>query len=241
MNSRTFCLMLAGFLTVFSMRNKPDSNGSALGTITPQILIGDTVYYWAGTIQEQTGTQTDANGNSLPEGFHEYGGFLATVDTPPTEDLQMQAEFSAFGTVYRNPDTPEVIYILMTTDWFKDTYVRFASRNIFDGDRIAWKGTQYCVPFRKGIGTPLETLPENAVSIGTLHYIGQDDMPQNDLETNGTGDNHAHSLEGREVFSVPGDSDVIYVYATEYDSDGSYGVYWECPVWEESFLLKNVK
>ena len=235
------CLMLAGFLMVFSMRNKPDPNRSPLGNITPQILVGDTVYYWSGTVQELTGTQTNTNRISPPEGFHEYGGFLATVDTPPTEDLQMQAEFSAFGTVYRNPDAPEVIYILMTTDWFNDTYVRFASRDIFDGDRIAWNGQQYCVPFRKGIDTPLEALPETAVSIGALHFIGLDYIPQKDLETNCIGDDHGHSLEGREAFYDTNNPDVIYIYAMDYSSDGSKGVYWECPIWEESYLLKNVK
>lgn len=240
------CLMLAGFLMVFSLRNKPDPSGSPLGDVTPQILVDDTVYYWHGMSLEHTGgdipgrrASASSDGSTyLPAGFTEYGSFLATIDTPPTENLQMQADFSAFGTVYRNPDVPEVVYIRMTTDWFQDSYIRFASRNIFDGDRIAWNGQQYCAPFRKGTDTPLEALPEGVVSIGTLHFIGQDYMPEKDLETNCISDDIGMSLEGREVFADPEDSDYIYVCKSRSDSSGGY---YQCPVWKESYLLKNVK
>ena len=240
-----FCLMLAGFLMVFSLRNRSDSDSSPLGDITPQLLVGDKVYYWAGMSQQHTGADTPgkrvsvpSDGSTyLPEGFKEYGSFLATVDTPPTEELQLQADFSAFGTVYRNPDAPEVVYILITTDWFESRYVRFASREIFDGDRIAWGGTQYCAMFRKGTDAPLEKLPKGAVSIGTLHYIGRDYMPEKDLETNCISDDYAMSLEGREVFADPNEPDYIYVYSTHLNSGGGY---YKCPVWKESHALQHV-
>lgn len=248
------CLMLAGFLTVFSMRSKkadaPDASAEdVLGTVTPQILVDGTVYYWSGMSQQKQGADTagmqvisQADGKTyLPEGFTEYGAFLTSVGTPPTEDLQMQADFPAFGTVYRNPEAPEVIYILITTDWFESEYVRFASREIFDGGRIAWGGKQYRAAFQLEVQSFLEELPKGAVAVGTLQYIGQDYMPQNDLETNIPCDNYAYSLEGREVFADPKDPDHIYVYATHYWSGGSYGVYWKCPLWESSYLPQSVK
>jgi len=240
------CLMLAGFLMVFSVRNKPEPSASPLGDVTPQILVDDTVYYWAGMSLEHTGgnipgrrVSVPSDGSTyLPDGFTEYGSFLATIDMPPTENLQMQADFPAFGTVYRNPDAPEVIYALLTTDWFESSYVRFASRQIFDGDRIAWNGKQYHAGFRNGSGELIEVLPENAVSIGTLHFIGQDYMPQNDLETNCICDDIAMSLEGREVFADPNDPDHIYVCSSHLSSGGQY---MKCPTWERSYLLQYVK
>ena len=240
------CLVMVGFLLVFSLRNKPEENySSPLGDVTPQILVGDTIYYWAEMSYKKEnegvpGKRISTVGDStyLPEGFTEYGTFASTIQESPQEELQIQADFPASGTVYRNPDAPEVVYILMTTDWFQDSYVRFASRDLFDGDRIAWNGTQYCAPFRKGIDTPLEALPEGAVSIGTLHFIGQDYIPQKDLETNCISDDIGMSLEGREVFADPKDSDYIYVYKSHL---GSSGGYWKCPVWRESYLLKNIK
>lgn len=240
----TFCLMLAGFLMVYSMRTKsadtPDASGnSMLGDITPQILVEDTMYYWSGMSVKYTGTDTSGaqvtapgDGSTyLPEGYTECGSFLATIDTQPTADLQMQADFSAFGTVYRNPETPEVIYIRMTTDWFKDGFVRFTSQEIYDGSRIAWNGQYYHTVFTDGDSSPLAQLPDGAVSVGTLHYIGQDRIPSEDLETNCLCDNYAYSLEGREVFEVPGDAECIYVHSTQYWSGGSGDVYWKCPVW----------
>ena len=239
-----FCLMLAGFLMVYTMRTKsadtPDVSGNGfLGEVTPQIQVDDTMYYWMGMSVKHSGADTPGiqvsspgDGSTyLPEGYQEHGAFLATVDTSSAANLQMQADFSAFGTVYRNPETPEVIYIRMTTDWFKDGYVRFASQEIYNGSRIAWNGYHYRTVFTDGTNTPLETLPEGAVSIGTLHYIGQDRIPGEDLETNCLCDNYAYSLEGREVFEVPGDAECIYVRSTEYWSGGSKDVYWKCPVW----------
>ena len=239
------CLMLAGFLMVFSLRNRSEPDSGPFDKITPQILVGDTVYYWAEMSYEKVneglpGKQVSTTGEHtyLPDGYTEYGAFLATVATPPDEELQMQADFSGFGIVYRNPDTPEVLYIKMTTDWFSDEYVRFASRDIFDGDRVALNGKQYCTQFRKGISSPLEVLPEDAVLIGALHYIGQDRIPQNDLETNCITDDHGMSLEGREVFADPNDPCCIYVYSSHLNSGGGY---YQCPVWESSYLLQHVK
>ena len=238
------CLMLAGFLMVFSLRNKaaeaPNaSEDGTLGDVTPQILVGDTIYYWAGMSLEYSGAGTPgAQVNSpgdgstiLPEGFTEYGAFLTTIDTPPTEELQLQADFSAFGTVYRNSEVPEVIYILMTTDWFRDSYVRFASTKILDGERIFWNGNHYRAGFTDGTATMLDALPKDAVSIGNLHYIGLDRIPEKDLETNCLCDNHACSLEGREVFADPDEPKYLYVYADRYWAGGSSSVYWKCPLW----------
>ena len=83
----------------------------------------------------------------------------------------------------------------------------------------------------RAVAAMLEELPEGAVSIGTLHFIGQDRIPRKDLETNCLCDNHAYSLEEREVFANPDDPDHIYVYSVHYWSGGSYGEYWECPLW----------
>ena len=237
------CLMLAGFLMVFSLRSKSSDtpktyDGGVLGDALPMILVDDTMYYWMGVSQAHTGAETAgaqvSAGSStyLPEGFTEYGVFFSTVPTIPEKELQMHADFPASGTVFRNPETPEVIYILMTTDWFQNDYIRFVSEEIMKGSRIVWNGNHYRTNFTDGTNTWLEALPENAVSVGTLHYIGQDRIPQSDLETNCLCDNHAYSLEGREVFADPKDPDHIYVYADRYWSGGSYGVYWKLSLWQ---------
>jgi hypothetical protein len=77
----------------------------------------------------------------------------------------------------------------------------------------------------------LKELPEGAQVIGNLSFIGEDPMPQMDLETNCLSDGYGKPLDGREVLAVPGDNSVIYVYYHRYWAKGDYPAWLACPLW----------
>lgn len=236
------CLLLAAavFLphTGSAAANTPQNGAwDALpGGIRPEILLGGTHYFWSGTALEQRGAETPyalvytvADGMTyLPEGYTPYGEILCTSEEPPTQERQMMAGFEASGTIYTSEDTPEAVYVLMTTDWFKNTYIRFVSAALDDGYRVCWNGSSYRLGIGDGTSPVLKALPEGCAYIGNLHFIGSDAIPLNDLETNCAGDTYSYALEGRAVYADPDDPEYIYVYEKQYWREGAYDAYLKC-------------
>lgn len=190
------------------------------GDTTPTILYNNKVYYWAGL-------------EEIPYYFNQ----TASVETDPnglqTAGLEIEAEFDAEGEICSNADYPEVIYVKMTTDWFTNRTVRFVTEELGDGERIAYQNRQYRMKYGESEDR-IENLPETAELIGTLHFVGKDSIPQNDLETNVPNDSHSmDSMEGREVFACPDDISKIYVTVFDYYRDGMNIVYKTCYLWEE--------
>ena len=60
----------------------------------------------------------------------------------------------------------------------------------------------------------MERLPEGAVEIGTIRYVGRDHVPTGEMETNRETDTcyEQYPLEGKAVYAVPGDETVLYVF-----------------------------
>lgn len=215
--------------------------GDLSGGIRPEILVGDTVFYWTGMAQAIHGATTPYGqvytvGNAetfLPDGYTEYGSIASVTDADVTEQLQMKAGFEATGTVYISTGTPEAVYVLMSTDWFENYYIRFVSSELDDGHRIVWDGKDYRIGIGDGTCDILEELPENSELIGTLHFVGIDAIPESDLETNCPNDTYSFALEGREVFFDSSDPNFIYVYERHYWSGGEYDTYLKCPLWTD--------
>ncbi len=202
------------------------------GGIEPVLMMDGALYRWARLNGTGVPLETE-NGlilpTYLPEGYEAAGDLGPVTKDPPEKDLQMQAGFAASGVVFTNPDRPLVIYVHLTTDWLTDTYVRFESEDLGE-NLIAWDGRLFQIPI--GRDAPVEELPEGCVSAGTLRYVGEDTLPEANLECNGMGDSFGHTLTGREVFQDPADPDVLYVFETQYWAEGSFPAWEVCRPWE---------
>ena len=229
----------AGGNQILDYEDNPISDGGGWygdlpNGLRPTVCIGGKLFRWTGMSKElhidETGIYIIGNSETyLPDGYSPIGEITGICEEIPTEELQLRAAFEAEATFYANPDTPEVVYALMTTDWFENRYVRFVSDDLHENACVAWKGRQY--RFDITDSPTLEELPEGCQQIGTLHYIGADLVPVNDLETNRAGDVHGKHLDGREVYAIPGDDTAIYVYEHHYWAGGDYPTWRVCPLW----------
>ncbi|MBQ8831396.1 MAG: hypothetical protein IJ017_07330 [Oscillospiraceae bacterium] len=215
--------------------------GTMPGGFAPVIMVNGKLYTWTRLAVNRdfldygNGTEVfySGDGNTfLPEGYIEAGKISEITAETPTEDMQLMAGFEASGTVYTSEITPEVVYVLMTTDWFDSKYVRFASDDLCGGECIFYNGNLYRISIGTGISPTVEELPEECVVIGTLKYIGDDAVPAADLETNCVSDTYGKYIDGREVYADPNDNSVIYVYEHQYWAQGDYPAYLACNLWE---------
>ena len=170
----------------------------------------------------------------LPEGFTLAGEISGITEEVPTQELQLRAAFSATGTVYTNPDVPEVVYALITTANIGPSYWRFVTDALGDHERILYQGRWY--RFRADLNEicpRIETLPEGCVPVGNLTFVGYNQIPQNHLETNVPNDAFGYSLHGRQVYAVPGDDSKLYVYEHRYWAKG------DNPAWRVCSLMNE--
>lgn len=208
------------------------------GGITPMLRVDDTLYQWTGLSVRHfldPGGSFYSSGDGvtyLPEGYQPCGDISGVTQETPTEDLQLQAGFEASGTVFVSEDRPAVIYVLMTTDWFEDSYVRFTSDALGKNELLSWQGRTYRLSIDFDVCKPLEELPEGCELIGNLHFVGNDSIPTGDLETNNMSDVHGKPFEGREVYAIPGGNSTLYVYEHHYWREGDYPTWRECHLWE---------
>ena len=209
--------------------------GSVPENIRPVILVNGTRYYWMDRSYRLDGA-TVPNGsvrawigmNYFPkkQNYTEYGSIKKVSKEEPVEDCQMKAAFSASGTIYTSELTPEAVYVwLVDDDTGKGQYIRFISEKLDGGQCIKWDGRYYCI--RPGECEILPQVPEGCTSIGTLHYVGIDMMPEQNLETNCPNDTRGYAFEGREAFFDGKKTDYLYVCETP-DGEGVY----KCPLRE---------
>ncbi len=215
------------------------------GGIQPCLRYKGKLYYWQGISKQKIvspgnhgmihGITADTS-SYLPEGCVQIGEISGCAPHAPTEEFQLQADFTTYGPVYQNPDTPEVLYAYVANTWGDAGdfyYVRFITDTLCSSELIFWQGNHYRIAVGRTDVTPwLKELPEGAQVIGNLAFIGEDPMPEKDLETNQLADPHSYALDGREVLAVPGDDSVIYVYAHSYWAKGDYPAWLACPLWE---------
>ena len=210
------------------------------GGVQPCLRYNGKLYYWEGISKENVWMDahyvTIADTSSfLPEGCVEIGEIHGCTADAPTEELQLQADFETYGPVYGNPDTPEVLYAYLANTWGNAGdfyYVRFVTDTLCNSELIFWQGNHYRIAVGRTDVTPwLKKLPEGAQVIGNLSFVGEDPMPQRDLETNQQSDAYSYALNGREVLAVPGDNSVIYVYCHRYWAKGDYPAWLACPLW----------
>lgn len=111
-----------------------------LGEFRPEMKIDGKIFYWDGLSYKFSGPDfisdkvvTIANGETyLPDNYSEYSNIASVTSSDVIGDCQFKASFDAIGVIYTSETTTEAIYILMSTDWFENKYVRFISSELMD-------------------------------------------------------------------------------------------------------------
>lgn len=206
--------------------------------LRPMVMVNSKLYRWTGMSKVylfgDSGVYTMGDASTfLPDGYTALGEISGITEEVPFEELQLRAGFEATGTVFTNEQTPEAVYVLMTTSWFSNYYIRFVSDDLYDNECISYQGRQYRFNVNTDICEITKDLPEECVLIGTLRYIGSDIIPLNDLETNRIADSYSKFLDGREVYVDPSDYSVLYVYEHQYWAQGDYPAWRVCQLWAE--------
>lgn len=207
------------------------------GGLHPVLLVNGTHYRWTGMSREyhlrdgyEVYTVADTT-TFLPEGYTPAGELSGITEAEPARELELKAGFEASGTVYTSPATPEAVYVLMTTDWFENYYIRFVSDDLHDNESLFYQGREYRISPDGELCERVEALPEACVSVGALRFIGTDLLPARDLETNCIADSYSHTLDGREVRADPAAPDVLYVYEHQYWAQGDEPGWIVCRLW----------
>lgn len=215
----------------------PDNCDMLPGGFNPVLRCNGIFYHWVGLNQSSYSGYVDEAGRThtptyLPAGFEAVGDFtvISHLSEEEPNELELKAGFNAAGTVFANPEKPAAVYVRMETEWFAESYVRFTA-DYYESGLICFEDQLYWFSF--GSESPhLDELPEDADSVGALHVVDKDLIPSGQLEINFSTDSYGNSLEGREVFRVPTDSDAIYVYEEQFWRGGSYDAWVTCPRWE---------
>ena len=215
-----------------------DHGTSIPGGIVPEIRIGGTDYTYTGLAFPLHGADVSggevyvnaAGSTELPAGYTEAGDISSVTQDALSEERQLRVGYDATGTIYTSQATPEVVYALIRSDAFDafdEAYFRFISA-ARTKDSIYYQGSQYLADF--GNLSPVKELPAGCQQIGTLHFIGFDGIPAQDLETNCPGDSYSQALEGRAVYLDPNNPDYLYIYEQQYWAQGDYPAYAPCPL-----------
>ena len=185
----------------------------------PVLQVNGVLYRWEGLNLKSSNYQELEDGTccfdtELPKGYEPLGELSSVSEDCPQEELQLQADFSACGTVYANAEEPGQVYVRMSTDWFTESYVRFESLRPEDSPLINWNGALYRIALEES-GLTAGELPEGCVSLGILNFTGSGRLPAASLETNCETDGQGAPLHGREVFGDPSDPETLYLAGEE--------------------------
>ena len=186
--------------------------------IHPEIMIDGKIYYWDKV-------------NPLPVGkdYTKYGEISKASKTTPDEECEiMIGSKKANGIIYTSEKTPNAVYICMSADWFENDFIRFISAELRAGYTVYLGGSYYKI----SNDSIIRELPESCEYLGKLKYIGEDYLPQNNLETNCGGYNiggFSGNMNGRAVYFDTADPEHIYVYEKRAWQGGEYDSYIKCP------------
>jgi len=141
--------------------------------------------------------------HEAPEGFSCIG--TAGIDYPfcfHRDDINLE---SPCASVYASSHIEGVLYLRFT-----ETLIRFVAPDLHTDYSIFWDGRIYS----KDLLNPefSDSLPLSAKYAGTLSFIGVDEMPKEDLQTNDLSINGCQISTGTDVYCDTASSDLLYVY-----------------------------
>ena len=120
------CLaVLAGWFALGRGDARPDGggiDGDSAGTlpgaaeIYPAVMVENRLYEWR---------RGAAIAQTLPQDSVYYGEIRHAGGKTPNGNGEFVSTFDAAGQIYTRPDDPNSVYLVLTTDWMKETVVAF--------------------------------------------------------------------------------------------------------------------
>lgn len=190
--------------------------------------IGQPLLYWQGTAYAWA--SVGAPGQPIgepPENIDQWTelGPLAGVTAGETvEDLWLYADIGQVsGTVYADPEEhPGVLYVLMTTEWFEEKWVRFVGDTRLLQPVFFYGGAlHYLDPCSFPAHNAVPELPEGYEPVGRLVYTADfDRLPDRDLAVS-----LCYTYPGSTLYVHPDRTDILYVECLRTWRGGSETVY----------------
>lgn len=190
--------------------------------------IGQPLLYWQGTAYAWA--SVGAPGQPIgepPETIDRWAelGPLAGVTAEETaEDLWLYADIGQVsGTVYADPEEhPGTLYVLMTTEWFAEQWVRFvADERLLQPVFFYGGALHYLDPCSFPAHNAVPELPEGYEPVGRLVYTADfDRLPDRDLAIS-----LCYEYPGKTLYVHPDRTDILYVECLKTWRGGSETVY----------------
>lgn len=210
------------------MNSLPWSHMSNKNNERPVIMVGGELFYF----DDYVGTA------ALPKEYSEIGNIVPVADKIPEKDFEILCRDEFSGKVFAGDETNTTVYIVL--DDVEEYCIRFACEKMMQDPNtvghngmISYGGILYNINYGHSGEAYLDELPKGFVSVGRLEYIGVNNLPQNDLESNMNYDNYGSSVDGKEVFANPDDTSMILVFNIKHWREGTVYNYLCCPAFEE--------
>ena len=206
----------------------PWSDMSRKNNERPVIMVGGELYYF----DDYIGIR------GLPEEYSEIGEIVPVADKIPEKDFEILCKDEFSGKVFAGNETNTTVYIVLDDN--EEYCVRFACEKMMQNPNtvghngmISYGGKLYNINYGHSGEEYYDELPEGFESVGRLVYIGVDNLPQNDFESNMNYDNHGATVNNKEIFANPDDLSKVFVFNVRTWSGGTVYNYLCCPVFEE--------
>lgn len=190
--------------------------------------ISQPLLYWQGTAYAWN--RVGAPGRPIGEPpetiaqWTELGPLAGVTAEETSEDLWLYADIGQVsGTVYADPEGhPGVLYVLMTTEWFEEEWVRFVADERLLTSAFFYDGQLYYLdPGQYPAHNAVMTLPAGYKPVGTLVPASDPDrLPDRELEVN-----WEFGYGGHTLYAKPGYDGTLYVECQRVWSGGSYPLY----------------
>ncbi len=194
----------------------------------PVIMVGGELYYF----DDYIGIR------GLPEEYSEVGSIVPIADKIPEKDFEILCKKEFSGKVFAGSEANTTVYIVLDSE--KDYCIRFACEKMIQDPNtvghdgmISYGGRLYNISYGYSGEEYFDELPEGFVSAGKLVYIGIDNFPQNDFESNMDYANYGASVNNKEVFVNSDDPSMVLVFNVRHWSGGTIYNYLCCPLLEE--------
>lgn len=201
------------------------------GGIRPAVMVNGEIYYYESFFPTK----------NIPQSYNVAGKISSVTKEKPAKDFQIRCGTEYSGTVFAGDETNTTVYVVPDSSDGKSEWCdRFVCSKMavkpdasgYNGI-LFYNGRLYEHNYGGGAGYFFEELPKGFEPVGNLVYVGTDNLPQNNFETNINYDNNLNSVERREVYANPDDDSSIYVLHIRYKS-GSYTIsYLKCKTFEE--------
>lgn len=183
--------------------------------------ISQPLLYWQGTayVWDSSVEELPATGQ-----WTQLGPLAGVTAEETSEDLWLYADIGQVsGTVYADPkEHPGVLYVLMTTEWFEEGWVRFVADKRLLTPAFFYGGQLYYLdPRQYPAHNAVMTLPAGYKPVGTLVPASDPDrLPDRELEVN-----WEFGYGGHTLYAKPGYDGTLYVECQRVWSGGSYPLY----------------